>query len=543
MKRVVLLFETVRHLKLRQMIAGITVKFRNKKKGNYTAPPMRNASLSIAPLDTNETYLERFHPLSEEQVKLLNQSVPLDFSPQALGVLKPLIRFNLLYFEYAIAFAQAFKQTGDKRYVQIFLDTYRKFLSADVRYYSYVISLHIPNVLIALEQFGEAIDRESRNKIEAELYRQYRWLLKHQELRLLANHYFENLKAIVIASYYFSEIKVCKKYCKKLKGQVREQVLKDGVHFELSMMYHKIILEDLLRIEKLSQNSDFPSCPWLEPAIEQMLNAIVNLEKGFGRTPLFNDSGDNVAKTVGQLLSAGRMLMPFEPQETLSFEQSGYYKLYDGKISLLMDMGKLAPDYMVGHGHCDCLSFEVALDGLPLFVNEGTYHYQGEKRKMFRSTKAHNTFAHQGREQSQLWGEHRAGKRISKVCAKRIEDGLEGSVKTAYGAVLKRSVKLKEGTLSVYDSTNMSGMVESYLHLAPDFQIKEENGNLHVTKAGRLVAVIRPLNCEWMLTVGEYAPSFGELKGISCIVFRWYADEQEHGYHIDFAEIRREYDD
>lgn len=32
-----------------------------------------------------------------------------------------------------------------------------------------------------------------------------------------------------------------------LKTQVNEQVLDDGMHFELSPMYQKIVLEDLMR--------------------------------------------------------------------------------------------------------------------------------------------------------------------------------------------------------------------------------------------------------------------------------------------------------
>ena len=40
-----------------------------------------------------------------------------------------------------------------------------------------------------------------------ELYSQYLYLQKHQEKHLLANHYFEDLKALIIASYLFKDDK------------------------------------------------------------------------------------------------------------------------------------------------------------------------------------------------------------------------------------------------------------------------------------------------------------------------------------------------
>ena len=42
---------------------------------------------------------------------------------------------------------------------------------------------------------------------------------------------------------------------RRFAEEIKEQILPDGVHYERSMMYHKIILEDLMRVEKALEGS------------------------------------------------------------------------------------------------------------------------------------------------------------------------------------------------------------------------------------------------------------------------------------------------
>ena len=94
----------------------------------------------------------------------------------------------------------------------------------------------------------------------------------------------------------------------------------DGVHFELSLMYHKIILEDIIRLaycinQYSNENSDF-----LIPTIEKMTSAVVSLEKNMGKTPHFNDAADGIAKETCQLCSAANKL--FEINNRIQCPQS-----------------------------------------------------------------------------------------------------------------------------------------------------------------------------------------------------------------------------
>ena len=216
----------------------------------------------------------------------------------------------------------------------------------------------------------------------------------------------------MIASYLFKDDKKLNGYLKSFKKQCEEQILEDGVHYELSLMYHKLILEDVMRVAMLTKHPDFPDCNWITPLIQKMTDACYSLEKGIGRTPLFNDAGDNVVKTCEQLCLAAEKQFGVKAELNDAFEASGYYKLYDDNKALIFDAGKIGVDYQPAHGHCDCLSFELSVDGKPLFVNSGTYEYQGDLRKYFRTTRAHNTVDINGHVQSQCWGGFRVGMRI-----------------------------------------------------------------------------------------------------------------------------------
>lgn len=539
MSKIITYYNTIKYLKPIQVASRIRQKFIDKSKPvdkgwSYTT---QDIGIMIPELDLDKEYVSRFAPekiCSDFSVRLLNEDVPIDFSHEALSKLKPLIRFNLEYFEFAIALGAKYRETKEEKYLNAFVKAYTEFLKSDVKYAAYVISLHIPNLLIALELFGDKVDRA---EISKELYRQYKWLISHQELHLLGNHYFENLKAIIIASFYFGELDICTEYCKKLAKEVREQILLDGFHYELSPMYHKIILEDLLRIYQISSGNGFPKCEWLKPTIISMINAMASLENGFNRTPLFNDAGDNVAKSKKALILFAEHYINVKPRDDVVLENAGYYKLYKDDLSLIMDVGSIGPSYMPGHGHCDCLSFELAYGGEPVFVNSGTYEYQGEHRKYFRSTEAHNTFRIDNREQSQCWGEHRVGKRISDITAVLDENRIRGSCKTADGDLLAREIHLEGNELVVHDETRTNGKyVYSWLHVSADYECEKDKQQICVYKDEKLICTVIAISSDFDITPNTpYAADFGRMDSSTTIQFRWQADSNQHGYRVKFS--------
>ena len=548
-----LVWNTVKYLKPVQVAYQVLNKFKKKERVYFDKLPVgyREVRIAIPELDCDEILVKRFNPdlMKRGKVCLLNQVVDLNYKPSYTKSLKPLIYNNVYYFEYGIVLGAKYRETKDTAYWELFKKCYQDYLDAKAELKSaYSMALHIPNLLIALELFGEAGDEELKSarvqefkafkeKMYCELYSQYLYLQKHQEKHLLANHYFEDLKALIIAAYLFKDDKGLKGYLKAFKTQCCEQILADGVHYELSLMYHKLILEDLMRIGMLAKQPDFPECKWITPLIQKMTDACCSLEKGIGRTPLFNDAGDNVAKTCEQLCLAAENQFGVKPVQKDAFDASGYYKLYDGNRALIFDAGKIGVDYQPAHGHCDCLSFELSVDGKPLFVNSGTYEYQGDLRKNFRKTRVHNTVEINGHEQSQCWGGFRVAKRLSRVQGTMGNGLVEGGYKNYLGEEHQRTISMKDGILEVTDSVKAQENVpaRSFLHLACGFVVE---GDTIKDNTGNVIGKVSLQNCEQkVMRDGElcyYAPGFSELKIGTCLVFTWKANNDKHGYKIDF---------
>ena len=110
----------------------------------------------------------------------------------------------------------------------------------------YPISLRLVN-WIKWSLSGEALDRAWL----ASLAVQARWLARHIEWHLLGNHLLANAKALLFAGLFFDGPEAWRWFEQGLSIYEREiprQILADGGHFELSPMYHAIILEDFLDV-------------------------------------------------------------------------------------------------------------------------------------------------------------------------------------------------------------------------------------------------------------------------------------------------------
>ena len=296
-------------------------------------------------------------------------------------------------------------------------------------------------------------------------------------------------------------------------------------------MYHRIIFEDLIRVGYVLQQLHLQEYGELKHYIQTMTNAMHSLEKGTERIPLFNDSGEGVAKSKDSILLTVKKLFSIIPCEVPLYK-AGYYKLYVQNITVVFDAGVIGPMYMPGHGHCDCLSFELFYDGKPIFVNSGTYQYQGKLRNYFRATHAHNTVVINGHEQSEIWGEHRVARRVSVLRSQQLSlCEVTAECMNYHGEKHKRSVKLKENCFEIIDETTGSGQVCSYLHLAPD--LKYSNGKIQGAGVNITVSAI---NTSVDVTESLYSPAFGVIEKNICLVFTWNNDKQKHGYLINFEE-------
>ena len=260
---------------------------------------------------------------------------------------------------------------------------------------------------------------------EASLAVQARWLSGRVEYHLLGNHLLANAKALVHAGLHFGGAEAERWYRRGIgiiARQLGEQVLADGGHFELSPMYHALVLEDLLDlINLLRACGRQPPDEWCR-AVACMRGWLLLMSHPDGEIAFFNDAAFGMAATPAELEAYAERLdlgppAP-RPGALAVLAASGYVRVDVGPACMICDCAAVGPGYQPGHAHADTLSFELSVAGQRVFVNSGVSEYgERSERHRQRGTAAHNTVVVNGQDSSEVWGSFRVARRArARLC-------------------------------------------------------------------------------------------------------------------------------
>lgn len=105
----------------------------------------------------------------------------------------------------------------------------------------------------------------------------------------------------------------------------------------------------------------------------------------------------------------------YENRQSRCFKEGGnsFLRDKDDRILIGIDHAALGFGAIAAHGHADALSFQMLVDGAPVFTDPGTYiyHCDLEHRNAFRKTINHSTVCIGGKDQSEMLGAFLWGKR------------------------------------------------------------------------------------------------------------------------------------
>jgi len=269
----------------------------------------------------------------------------------------------------------------------------------------------------------------NNQEINDSLYAQSYILIDNLEYHLLGNHLLENAFGLLFATYYFEDEKLYSISKRILIEELEEQILKDGGHFELSPMYHQLMLCRILDCINLIQNNKWKNQELLEllsNKAELMLGWLDNMTYINGSIPLLNDSAMGIAPTTLELFEYAKRLSI--EMKSCKLLESGYRKFKSTNYEIVIDVGAIGPDYIPGHAHSDTFNFELQLYGKPFIVDTGLSTYENNAQRMSeRSTKAHNTVQIAKKEQSQVWGGFRVANRANITDIKESINSIEAT--------------------------------------------------------------------------------------------------------------------
>jgi hypothetical protein len=259
------------------------------------------------------------------------------------------------------------------------------------------------------------------------------------------NHYLCDGVGLVFIGSFFRATRQGRRWLAAGKQiidqEIFNQTTEDGVDFEKSTAYHRLVLEAFLTSSILLELHGEPPSPQWKARLERMFEFVEAYIKPDGTMPLIGDADDGRVQKLGiqglndhrYLLSIGaalfgrpgfkrgaqtfwdeafwllggsgarefdRLPLPDADPASAAFPSAGFYVLRSARAHVFVDCGEVGMQGRGGHGHNDILSFELWLDGVNLITDCGAYLYTAspEWRDRFRSTAFHNVVQVDGEE-------------------------------------------------------------------------------------------------------------------------------------------------
>lgn len=493
--------------------------------------------------------------------------------------------WELSRVQWLVPAAQAYLLTGDERYAEACRDVLEEWIAANpvgqgvnwaiamesaFRVFSWSYLFH---AFAASHAWAEA---GFRTRFLTALWTNLDWTTSQIErAEVNGNHYTADAAALVVGGLLFDEPRRHEEGWRILEEELPLQVTPDGVDFEASLAYHRLVCELFLLPALLRERHGLPVPRAYRERVAAMARVAVLTTRDDGTTPLLGDADDARALPLGgQALGdhrylAGIVAAAWDDEElrhafagprseiawllgpeaaatlperdraelgSAAFPDGGLYVLRGGSDHVLVDCGPVGLAGRGGHGHNDCLSVDAMLAGVHLLTDCGSYVYTAspEWRNRFRSTAFHNTPRVDGEEQNRqtvppsLWSLRAdATPLVAEWSPGPVWDTLRAShtgyLRLPEPVAVERRVELDHAShrLTIADSFRGRGehLVEIPFHLAPGVSIAESApGRWRLEAQGRVFS-LRADGEGWEARIRPawVSPSYGVKLETSCL--------------------------
>lgn len=468
MRRIKLLLNTIKYLKSVQVFYQIKYRLQKPKSLAAYNSAFDSEAINFLSFKENPPVYQSY--LGNNEFVFLNQKKQFDrdFIEWKFQEFGKLWNYNLQYGNYLLQ--QEISMSEKER---LLMSLYESLNSGKLSMEPYPTSLRIINVI----RFYSLLNFKSKKGISF-LHAELNFLSKRLEFHLLGNHLLENVFALIMGGAFFSNNEWMESGQKILEEQLNEQILADGAHLELSPMYHQIIFFRIL--ELIDWYSSWPSKnkkfqKFLITYAQKMRSWLENISFKNGDIPHFNDSAEGISYSTKWLIGYADCLKINSANIPLGV--SGYRSVQRGNYECKIDFAAIGPDYQPGHAHADALSFILYYKNKPLFVEAGTSTYEpNNKRQQERSTESHNTVVVQDKNQSEVYGSFRVGRRARTRIILEKENELAAE-HNGYASINHcRHFYFNVDELLITDVIrNNSKSSTAYFHFPPGFEIALDN--------------------------------------------------------------------
>jgi hypothetical protein len=354
-----------------------------------------------------------------------------------------------------VTLGKAYWYTEDEKYSLEFLNQLTDWIASNpprmsINWCSTMdVAIRLVNWIWAYHFFVHSSQFDKENKIAF-----LKSILSHAEFitenleyygELSDNHYASNIVALVIVGISFSEFKQAEKWKRiglnAVFDEVLSQVTEDGIQFEGSINYHRLVLEMFASALILwkRNNIEIPESVWQR--VEKMFDFVLHYLKPDGNAPQIGDTDNGRLQVMSNddpvghryLLSLGAALFErsdfkaaagsfheeafwllgedglkkFDaikgeagPVGSKGFSRGGFYFMRNDQLYMAVRCAANGRRGIGNHSHNDALSFELYAYGRTFIVDPGSFVYTPDpaSRNLFRSTAYHNTLVVDGEE-------------------------------------------------------------------------------------------------------------------------------------------------
>jgi uncharacterized heparinase superfamily protein len=175
---------------------------------------------------------------------------------------------------------------------------------------------------------------------------------------------------------------------RRLVEELERQILPDGGHISRNPDALIDLLLDLLPLRQAFSSRNVAPPPGLLNAIDRMMPMLRFFRHGDGNFAHFNGMG----ATHPDLLATVLAYDDARGAPLSSAPHSGYQRLEEGNVVVLMDTGRPPPIALSQEAHAGCLSFELSAKNQRIIINCGLPATNRETwRQVARATAAHST--------------------------------------------------------------------------------------------------------------------------------------------------------
>ena len=362
--------------------------------------------------------------------------------------------------QHFITLGQAWLLCGDKKYADEIFDQINDFIESNPIGFgvnwtcTMDVAIRASNWALGLELIREC------KEIGAERWAQaYQALWDHghfiygnleNNYEVTSNHFLSNLVGLYYLSKVFVGSEIARGWERFSKDAIEKemtiQVLPDGMDFESSIPYHRLVTELFLGVACVANNSHDLMSETFNLKLVEMINFHLSILRPDGLMPQIGDADDgrlhifsrtpnwNPQNGMHLLASGQAVFVSQDWAQYLKISDSWEYFWWGGDFGYVIfgsqdlpSVERLYPDaglavyrnknnYLLitnsrvgtegfgNHKHNDLLSFEFYSDGVPLIIDPGSYVYTSNVllRNIFRSTNSHNTLVIDNVEQNEI---------------------------------------------------------------------------------------------------------------------------------------------